>query len=43
MVKDHYKRLGFDQIEQSEDGASRSILRLDGFQPQSTFIEIVRG
>lgn len=43
MVKEHYQRLGFTVIEEGADGASRSRLDLETFQPYDTFIEISEG
>ena len=43
MVKDHYRRLGFEVVQQNEDECSRSVLKLDGFADHDTFIEIIEG
>lgn len=40
MVKDHYSKLGFSQLERGADGSSRSVLDLPTFVPASTFIEV---
>ena len=40
MVKDHYARLGFTLLQDNPDGSSRSVLDLDGFVPEHTFIDV---
>jgi FkbH-like protein len=43
MVKDHYARLGFTVMENSEVGGNRNILDLAAFTPAETFIHVVEG
>jgi len=43
MVKDHYIRLGFTQINEDADGVSTNVLDLDAVNSPSTFISIKEG
>ena len=43
MVKDHYRKLGFERLDEADDGANRNVLELDRFTPADTFIEIKQG
>jgi FkbH-like protein len=43
MVRDHYRKLGFEIVHQAEDGASRAILDLERFVPAETFIHVTEG
>ena len=40
MVKDHYAKLGFNKIEEAEDGSSLSVLEIHDAQMSPTFIAI---
>jgi hypothetical protein len=40
MVKDHYQKLGFNVLDNAEDGSSHSALDLATFIPASTFIDV---
>jgi FkbH-like protein len=42
MVQDHYRKLGFEPVEESDAAATRWMLDLAKFQPYSTFINTVR-
>ncbi len=41
MVKEHYRKLGFTQLDGQEGGATRWALALGGYVPAPTFIRIV--
>jgi FkbH-like protein len=41
MVRDHYGRLGFTQIEEKEDGSSRWLLQLADFEPRPVLMETI--
>jgi FkbH-like protein len=43
MVRDHYQKLGFTTVFQADDGASRSVLDLEGFVPAETCIHVIEG
>jgi FkbH-like protein len=43
MVRDHYKKLGFELIEDLPDGRQRWQLELQSYTPFPTFIEVTRG
>jgi len=43
MVRDHYKKLGFDVVCEAEDGSSRAVLDLAYFAPEETFIHVTEG
>jgi FkbH-like protein len=43
MVRDHYERLGFTVVERHDDGGSRAVLDLAGFEPAATFIDVTEG
>jgi FkbH-like protein len=43
MVRDHYRKLGFEVVFQAEDGTSRSVLDLTHFAPAETFIHVIEG
>jgi FkbH-like protein len=43
MVRDHYAKLGFTVMSQSDDGGSRSVLELADFTPAETFIDVREG
>jgi FkbH-like protein len=42
MVREHYRKLGFEVVSQAEGGASRWRRQLSDYQPFPTFIKIVR-
>jgi FkbH-like protein len=41
MVKDHYRKLGFNDIKPTPEGGSRATLDLRQFSPYETFMQIV--
>jgi FkbH-like protein len=43
MVRDHYKKLGFEVVFEAEDGTSRAVLDLARFAPAETFIHVTEG
>ncbi len=43
MVKDHYAKLGFSSVRQSEDGSSEWALDLSSYEEKPTHIQIVEG
>jgi predicted enzyme involved in methoxymalonyl-ACP biosynthesis len=43
MVKDHYVKLGFSSVRQSEDGSSEWALDLSSYEEKPTHIQIVEG
>jgi len=43
MVREHYRKLGFDLLREGADGASQWVLELSSLQERATFIEIVPG
>jgi len=43
MVREHYRKLGFECAASDESGASRWHMRLADYRPFSTFIRLVRG
>jgi FkbH-like protein len=43
MVRDHYKKLGFEVVCEAEDGTSRAVLDLARFAPAETFIHVTEG
>jgi FkbH-like protein len=43
MVKDHYGRLGFQQVSGEVDGNSRWLLEVGEYAPATTFIKTVEG
>ncbi len=42
MVRQHYPKLGFQQLEAREEGVTLWALELDGFAPRPTHIEVLR-
>ena len=42
MVKDHYRKLGFDQVSEGPDGSSLWRLDLERYEPGKVFINVVR-
>jgi predicted enzyme involved in methoxymalonyl-ACP biosynthesis len=43
MVKEHYARMGFEPIEQANDGSTVWMLDLAGYRPRETQIACVDG
>jgi hypothetical protein len=43
MVRDHYAKLGFAEMETNADGGSRAVLDLAGYTPAETFIHVTEG
>lgn len=43
MVREHYRKLGFQPLIEPRDGGSCSVLELSQYTPPEIFIEIVRG
>lgn len=43
MVKEHYGKLGFVKVQQSEDGSTQWTLDVHSYQAKSTYIEITEG
>lgn len=42
IVSEHYRKLGFELAEETQDGASRWTMAVDHFSPRATFIRHVR-
>ncbi len=43
MVRDLYSRLGFERVDEDENGAAQYVLRIDSFAPMPTHITIKTG
>jgi FkbH-like protein len=42
MVRDHYRKLGFENVDSADSGASRWVLELTRYKPYETFITLTR-